>query len=122
MPISGELGIIRLMATEQKEPQSSYAITLRQPHFSIGPPLSPRKIRSVRTRDQMAVEVEGVVEGGMRAEHALEDSPPVQSWARQGASEARGAHHHSDRFVVCRPLDRGLGNDRLRRCCPLAGA
>jgi len=36
----------------------------------------------------MAVEVEGVVEGGMRAEHALEDSPPVQSWARQDASEA----------------------------------
>jgi len=38
----------------------------------------------------MAVEVEGVVEGGMRAEYALEDSPPVQSWARQDASEACG--------------------------------
>ena len=82
MPISGELGIIRLMATEQKEPQSSYTITLRQAHFSTGPPLSPRKIRSVRTRDQMAAEVEGVVDGGMRAEPALNDSPPVQSWAR----------------------------------------
>lgn len=62
----------------------------------------------------LAAEVEGVLDGGMRAEHALNDSPLVKSWARQGASEARGAHH-SDRFVVCRPLDRGLGNDHLRR-------
>jgi len=38
----------------------------------------------------MAVEVEGVVEGGMRAEHALNDSPPVQSSARQGALKRAG--------------------------------
>ena len=55
MPISGELGIVRLTATEQKEPQASYTITLRQPHFSIDPP--------PRFGDQMASKVEGVVDG-----------------------------------------------------------
>src|SRR5690349_8660544 len=49
-----------------------------------------------------------------RARPCAERRPPATVVGPPAASEACAAHHHSDRFLVCRRLDRGLGNDRLR--------
>jgi hypothetical protein len=63
----------------------------------------------------MASKAEGVVDGARILSMRCTTSASTVV-ARQAASEARAAHQHSDPFLVCRPLDRGHGNDRLRRC------
>jgi len=64
------MGIVRLTCRGQKDPAAGCAITVPRPHSAIRSPPRPEDPQR-RSRDKVALKVEGIVNGGMHAEEAL---------------------------------------------------